>query len=154
MEKSKKIIIAVAIVLAVGAAVTIWAGTGGTPSDSDTSGEVAGTQQSMYQQISPEEVKEKMESGEPYLLLDVRSEMEYVDGHIEGAILIPDNEIVERAEVELTDKEATIFVYCRSGVRSERATRALIELGYMNVYDMGGIMQWPYETVIGTPLVD
>ena len=80
------------------------------------------------------------------IILDVRTEAEYAESHIAGAILIPDTEIHIKAPGLLTDKKQTILVYCRAGVRSERAARALIELGYTNVYDFGGITEWPYET--------
>ena len=64
----------------------------------------------------------------------------------EDAILIPDTDIVEKAPEMLPDKAQTILVYCRSGVRSARAANALIELCYIHVYDIGGIIDWPYDT--------
>ncbi|MCL2052611.1 MAG: rhodanese-like domain-containing protein [Lachnospiraceae bacterium] len=88
-----------------------------------------------------------MESGEEFILLDVRSSEEYREKHIAGAILIPDNEIANRAEKELPDKNAKILVYCRSGKRSEAAANKLAEMGYLNVLNFGGINDWPYGTV-------
>lgn len=102
---------------------------------------------SNYKQITPEEAKTMMDKQEDYILLDVRSQEEFDEGHIEGAIVIPDTEITDRAEAELTDKEATILVYCRSGRRSKLAAQALADLGYTSIYEFGGIIDWPYETV-------
>ena len=86
------------------------------------------------------------ESGD-FILLDVRTPGEYNARRIDGAILIPDSEIRDRAEKELSDKNKLILVYCQSGRRSENAARALARLGYANVYDFGGIINWPFETV-------
>lgn len=100
-----------------------------------------------YTQITAEEAKSMMDGQEEYVLLDVRSEEEFAQGHILGAILIPDNEIAERAEEELPEKENTILVYCRSGRRSKLAAQALADLGYTNVYEFGGILDWPFDVV-------
>lgn len=100
-----------------------------------------------YLPITPEEAKSIMDKQEDYTLLDVRTQEEFDEGHIEGAILIPDNEIEARAEVELSDKEATLLVYCRSGHRSKLAAQALVDLGYTRVYEFGGIIDWPYDIV-------
>lgn len=81
------------------------------------------------------------------VILDVRTLDEYNEGHIDKAILIPDTEIKDQAETTLTDKSATILVYCRSGRRSALASATLVELGYTNVYDFGGIIDWTYEIV-------
>lgn len=72
---------------------------------------------------------------------------EYNEGYIEGAVLLPNYEIQNQAEIVLDNKEKVILVYCRSGRRSETAAKELIEMGYTNVYDFGGIMDWPYEIV-------
>ncbi len=101
----------------------------------------------VYQKITPEQAREMMQGQEAYILLDVRTEEEFAQGHIEGALLLPDYEIAQKAEEELPDKEAVILLYCRSGRRSEAAARKLVELGYTNVYDFGGIIDWPYDTV-------
>ena len=100
-----------------------------------------------YHKITPEEAKKMMDDDEAFILLDVRAQEEYDEYHIEGAILIPNTEIKKRAPDELPDKDARILVYCRSGRRSEQASRDLVNLGYTGVYDFGGIMSWPYETV-------
>ena len=96
--------------------------------------------------ITAEEAKALMNSEEGYVILDVRTQEEYDQGHIPGAILIPDYEISTKAEKVLTDKDQLILVYCRSGRRSKLAAEALVELGYTNIKEFGGIIDWPYET--------
>lgn len=95
--------------------------------------------------ITAEEAKEIMDSQEGYVILDVRTQEEYGQGHIPGAILIPDTEIKARAEKELPDKDQLLLVYCRSGRRSKLASEALAKLGYTNIKEFGGIIDWPYE---------
>ena len=99
-----------------------------------------------YQKITAEEARGFMDSGEEYILLDVRTDQEFNEGHIGGAMLIPDYEIAVRAEQELPDKNALILIYCRSGRRSANIANELLEMGYLRVYDFGGIIDWPYET--------
>ena len=103
--------------------------------------------QNTYKQITPAEAKDLMDSKENYVILDVRTVEEFAEGHIEGAILIPDYEIGEKAESMLTDKDQLIFVYCRSGRRSKNAASELAALGYTNIQEFGGILDWPYGTV-------
>ena len=100
-----------------------------------------------YKIISAEEAQ-KMMTGE-YILLDVRTDEEFREGHISGAILIPDYEIAVRAESEFPDKDVIILVYCRSGRRSALAAQALSDMGYSNIFDFGGIIDWPYEIITG-----
>lgn len=100
-----------------------------------------------YTQIDPKEAKTMMDAQEKYVLLDVRAQTEFNESHIEGAIVIPHTDMANRAEEELTDKEATILVYCRSGQRSKLAAQTLADLGYTNIYEFGGILDWPYDTV-------
>ena len=97
--------------------------------------------------ITAEEAKKIMDTESEYVVLDVRTEEEFAQGHIPGAILIPDYEIREEAESSLPDKDALILVYCRSGRRSKNAAQILLELGYTNIREFGGILDWPYETV-------
>lgn len=99
-----------------------------------------------YHKITPEEAKEMM-AQDGVIVLDVRTADEFNAGHIENAVLIPDFEVATRAEGELTDKTQAILVYCRSGRRSAGAARQLVDLGYTAVYDFGGIIDWPYDTV-------
>ena len=98
-----------------------------------------------YEQITPAEAKGIMDTEQNYIILDVRTEEEFAEGHIAGAILIPDYEITEKAESVLMDKDQQILVYCRSGRRSKNAASQLVELGYSNVKEFGGIIDWPYE---------
>ena len=98
-----------------------------------------------YENITAQEAKELMDREEGYVILDVRTEEEYAQGHIPGAILIPDYEIETKAEAILTDKNQMILVYCRSGRRSKNAAQALLELGYTDIREFGGIIDWPYE---------
>ena len=105
------------------------------------------TMKNTYEQITPAEAKGIMDTEQNYIILDVRTEEEFAEGHIKGAILIPEYEIADRAEKELKDKDALILVYCRSGRRSKIASEELVKLGYTNVKEFGGIIDWPYETV-------
>ncbi len=100
-----------------------------------------------YKKITGKEAKEMMDQNKDIIILDVRTEEEFISGHIENAILIPDTEITKKAEDALTDKSSTILVYCRSGRRSALASEALVRLGYTNVYDFGGIIDWNYDIV-------
>ena len=101
----------------------------------------------MYEQITAEEAKKIMDSGEEHIILDTREQDEFDEGHIPGAILIPYTEIENKAEAMLPDKDKLILVYCRSGRRSKIAAESLAKLGYTNVKEFGGIIDWPYETV-------
>jgi len=100
-----------------------------------------------YDQISGAEAKALMDSESGYIIIDARTQEEYDQGHIPGAVLIPEYEIADRAEKELPDKEQLILVYCRSGRRSKIAAEELVKLGYTNVKEFGGIIDWEYETV-------
>mgnify|MGYP003445259730 FL=1 len=101
-----------------------------------------------YEQITANQAKELMEKETGYIIIDARTQEEFDEGHIEGAILIPEYEISQRAEKELPDKDQLILVYCRSGRRSKIASQALVDLGYTNVKEFGGIIDWPYEIVV------
>lgn len=100
-----------------------------------------------YEQITAKEAKEIMNTEKDYIIIDARTEEEFAEGHIKGAILIPEYEIVKRAEKELPNKDQLILVYCRSGRRSKIASEELAKLGYTNVKEFGGIIDWPYEVV-------
>ncbi len=82
-------------------------------------------------------------------MVDVRTEKEYAAGHIEGAILIPNETITDKRPEQLPDLDAEILIYCRSGRRSAEAAKKLIAMGYTRVYDFGGIIDWPYGIVTG-----
>lgn len=99
-----------------------------------------------YKKISAEEAKVMIDAGN-VIILDVRTQDEYDAGHISGAIRLESADFEAKAVTVLPDKDATILVYCRSGNRSKTASGMLIDLGYTAVYDFGGIIDWPYETV-------
>lgn len=101
---------------------------------------------STYISITSSEAKELMDNENGYVILDVRTEKEFAEGHIPGAILIPDYDIEEYAEEKLPDKKQLILVYCRSGRRSKNAAAKLAEMGYSNVKEFGGIIDWSYGT--------
>ena len=101
--------------------------------------------EAVYVNITAEEAKEIMGSEEDYVILNVQTQEEYDQGHIPSAVLIPNTEIEARAEEELPDKGQLILVYCRSGNRSKKAAEILVELGYTNIKEFGGIIDWPYE---------
>ena len=98
-----------------------------------------------YEQISSQQAKNLMDTESDYIILDTRTEEEFAEGHIPNAILIPHYEIAQRAEKELPDKDQLILVYCRSGNRSKQASQVLADLGYTNVKEFGGIIDWEYE---------
>ena len=102
-------------------------------------------QEAVYLNITAKQAKEIMDSQENYIILDTRTQEEYEEGHIPGAILIPYDEITQKAETILTDKNQLILVYCRSGRRSKLASQDLVKLGYTNIREFGGIIDWPYE---------
>lgn len=99
------------------------------------------TKQAEYQRIDAQKAKEMMQDSS-VIVLDVRTQEEYEQGHIQNAELLPLDQIEKISEV--AEKNSTILVYCRSGNRSAQAAQYLIELGYKNVYDFGGILSWPY----------
>ena len=103
-------------------------------------------QELVYVNITAQQAKEIMDTQENYIILDTRAQSEYDEGHIPGAIVIPHEEILEKAESVLTDKDQLILVYCRSGRRSKLAAEDLVKLGYTNIKEFGGIIDWPYET--------
>ena len=109
-------------------------------------GQTNQTQEAVYMNITAEEAKQIMDSEVGYIFLDTRTQAEYDEGHIPGAIVISHDEITEKAEEVLTDKNQLILVYCRSGRRSKLAAEALVKLGYTNIKEFGGIIDWPYET--------
>lgn len=98
-----------------------------------------------YERISAEEAKAIMDRESGYIIIDARTQSEYDEGHIPGAILIPEYEIASKADELPKDKDQLILVYCRSGRRSKIAAQALVELGYTNVKEFGGIIDWKYE---------
>lgn len=98
--------------------------------------------------ITMNEAKERFEQDSDYIILDVRTEAEYKQGHIPGAICVPNETISKDDIAELPDKEQLIFVYCRSGNRSRQAADKLAALGYTNVVEIGGIKDWEGEITL------
>ncbi|MBP5274433.1 MAG: hypothetical protein ILO36_05815 [Abditibacteriota bacterium] len=98
-----------------------------------------------YKQISQQEAARMMARKDGHVIVDVRREDEYREGHIPGAILIPNETIAAEAPPQLPDKKQTILVYCRSGNRSKQAAKKLAAMGYANVFEFGGINDWKGE---------
>ena len=98
-----------------------------------------------YQQITQEEAKDMMDAGD-VVVLDVREQSEFDAGHIPGAVLLPVGTIAkDTAAAVIQEPDTVVLVYCRSGNRSKTASQALADLGYTNVYEFGGINDWPYD---------
>lgn len=104
---------------------------------------------STYKKISPEVAQKRLKAEKDIILLDVRTKEEYSEKHIPGSKLIPLDVLEREAPSQIKDKDATIFVYCRSGRRSAEGAGILAKLGYSNIYDIGGIIDWPYDTEAG-----
>ena len=98
-----------------------------------------------YKQVTGEEALKMMSESKDYIILDVRTKAEYAEGHIKGAINIPNETIGNEDIAELPNKEQLIFVYCRSGNRSKQAAAKLATNGYTGIVDMGGINTWQGE---------
>lgn len=134
--------VAIALVLALACALgAVFSGCG---HDSRTQ---SGTTANGYSLITAQQAKQRMDSGKPFVLLDVRSQVEHNLEYIKGDILIPHREIGEKAPELLPEKDKTILVYCASGVRSKTAAEELLRMGYTDVYDFGAITDWPYEVI-------
>lgn len=134
------VLIAVVVMLAMAACT---ADSPSLPPSSSTPGQSA----PVYRRITAEQAKERIDSGDPVILIDVRTPAEFAEKHIPGALLIPNETIGDTPPPELTDLNAEILIYCRSGNRSRQAAEKLIAMGYTAVYDFGGIGSWPYETI-------
>lgn len=133
MVKNKKMIIILAVIIVIGIGIFIFKNN----HEPDI----------QYVKISAREAKEIIDNKSNIIIIDVRREDEYQTGHIEDAICIPNEVISNQAESLLPDKEQEILVYCRSGNRSSQAVNKLLDLGYTNVKDFGGIIDWPYKII-------
>ena len=102
-----------------------------------------------YTQISQAEALQMMQEQENYLIVDVRRPDEFAEGHIAGAINVPNEEIADEMPELLPDKDQLLLIYCRSGNRSKEASQKLADMGYTNVYEFGGINTWEGEIVTG-----
>ena len=106
-------------------------------------------QTNIYRRISMDEAVTMMEQGSGYIILDVRTPEEYAEKHIPNAINVPNENIGTDEISQLSDKDQLIMVYCRSGRRSKEAAEKLVKLGYTNIVEFGGIIDWKGETVSG-----
>lgn len=125
--------------------ISILAMTGCNSNHAQTEGET--TAMNTYRQITMKEAKDMMVTENNYIILDVRTYEEYNEGHIPGAICIPNETIGTEELSQLPDKGQLILVYCRSGNRSKQASEKLILLGYTNIVEFGGIRDWDGEVV-------
>jgi rhodanese-related sulfurtransferase len=141
-EKLKTTLLLVLAAAILGMAACDAAAPSAPPSSSTASESAA-----VYRRITPEKAKERIDSGDSVIILDVRTPGEFKEEHIPGALLIPNETIVDKPPGELPDLNAEILIYCRTGNRSRQAAEKLIKIGYTKVYDFGGITNWPYETV-------
>ena len=107
----------------------------------------SGSSAASYKQITQEEAKEMMTKDDGHIIVDVRRQDEYDEGHIPDAVLIPNESITDKKPDELPDLNQIILVYCRSGRRSKEASQKLADMGYTNVYEFGGINTWTGEVV-------
>lgn len=117
--------------------------------ESASAGSAESAPAAVYHSLTAQEAKNRLDSGDKLILLDVRTQQEYAESHIPGAICLPNESIGTEPPSELPDKDAEILIYCRSGRRSKEAANKLVALGYTQVYDFGGIIDWPYETIAG-----
>jgi len=101
--------------------------------------------------MSPADAQKSLDT-QRGIILDVRTKDEYLERHIPKSILIPLDRLEEEVEKKLPDKNSEIIVYCASGSRSAIAARLLAKLGYTNVYNLGSINNWTYQTVSGRKL--
>ena len=112
---------------------------------------IGGQSKAAYRRVSAEEAQQIMKNESGYQIVDVRTPEEYASGHIPNAICIPNESIGKQPPAELSDKKQLLLIYCRSGRRSKEATNKLVELGYENVVDFGGIIDWPGEKTTEPP---
>jgi len=103
-----------------------------------------------YWQITQEEALEMMKKDDGHIVVDVRRDDEYITGHIPGAVCIPNENIADEKPEELPDLSQIILIYCRSGNRSKQAAKKLADIGYTNIYEFGGIIEWRGDTVKGS----
>lgn len=100
-----------------------------------------------YEQITQEDAKKMMDSEKDFIILDVRTPEEFASGHIKDAVNIPNETIFDKESTELTDKSQLILLYCRSGRRSKEAAKKLAKIGYTNIKEFGGIIDWKWDII-------
>ena len=136
-----KNLIAIIVILVILVAIGIFL----KNRNSSTEDNKVSVKEANIQYVSMNDIEKIMNENENYIILDVRTIEEYNDGHIPGAICIPNETIDENVVSKLPDKEQLILIYCRSGNRSKQATKKLEDLGYLNLIEFGGIIDWPGE---------
>lgn len=136
-----KNLIAIIVILVILVAIGIFL----KNRNSSTEDNKVSVKEANIQYVSMNDIEKIMNENENYIILDVRTIEEYNDGHIPGAICIPNETIDENVVSKLPDKEQLILIYCRSGNRSKQATKKLKDLGYLNLIEFGGITDWPGE---------
>ena len=134
MSKIVAVILAIVLIVIIGIFIL------------DTRGENM-EKEAIFKSVSMDEIGQIMNENEGYIILDVRTEEEFKEGHIPGAICIPNETIAGDVVNILPDKEQLILVYCRSGNRSKQAATKLQKLGYTNIVEFGGIVDWTGEIV-------
>ena len=134
----------VLLLLGISLLVLLVVGCASKPSKTEEGAEAQ--EKTIFTKISAAEAKKMMDAG-GVTVVDVRAPEEFSEGHISGAVNIPNEMIAAEAAKVLTDKDAVLLVYCRSGNRSAQSARTLRSLGYTRIYDFGGIVNWPYEVV-------
>ena len=152
---NRKIIIAAAVMLVLAATMTACAANSDKTTDPETNGELKiqeseimnKEQTNTYRQISMDEAVIMMQEESDYIILDVRRGDEFAEGHIPNAINVANEEIGTDEIAELPDKDQLIMVYCRSGRRSKEAAEKLVALGYTNIVEFGGILDWTGEII-------
>lgn len=146
MKFLKFITSALCILLTFAACSPVEKGSGQTNTAEDSA--PVSQPEDAYHKITAEEAKKMMDEG-GVTVVDVRRTDEYAEKHIPGAILVPLESIGSEPPELLPNKDATLLIHCRTGIRSKQASDKLIALGYKNIYDFGGIVDWPYETESG-----
>ncbi len=134
----KRYIIAVLVAAAAGLLI----GCAAKSTLTENTGEYSG-----YKQITQEEAKDMMVQDDGHIIVDVRRQDEFAAGHIPDAVCIPNETIDKMKPAELPDLEQIILIYCRSGNRSKQAAQKLVDMGYTNIYEFGGIIDWTGEVV-------
>ena len=141
---------AISLTAAASLCMLLYACGNGTSPSEGVQSEVRTTANSdtvTYQQITQEKAKEMMQAEDGHIIVDVRQQDEYDRGHIPGAILIPNESIGTEKPKELPNLDQVILIYCRSGRRSKEASQKLADMGYTNIYEFGGIIDWTGEVV-------
>ena len=126
----------------VAAAAGLLIGCAAKSTLTENTGEYSG-----YKQITQEEAKDMMAQDDGHIIVDVRRQDEFAAGHIPDAVCIPNETIDKMKPAELPDTEQIILIYCRSGNRSKQAAQKLVDMGYTNIYEFGGIIDWDGEVV-------